>query len=130
MKRNIVIGGAAAFLVVVIAWFFLLYSPLGDDLKNAEGSVATEEHKAQDLQTTLNRLLAQSKNAPQQQALLRKFDQAIPQKPNEGEFFIQLDSIAASSGTGLLSLSPAPPADREHRARSASASASRAASSR
>ena len=109
MKRNVLIIAGAAFLAVVLAWFFLFYSPLGDDLKSAQDSVSLEEGKTQDLQTTLTRLTATAKNATQQQAQLRKFDQAIPQKPDEGEFIIELNKIATSAGIKLLSVSPSPP---------------------
>lgn len=110
MKRNVVVIAGAAFLAVVLAWFFLFYSPLGDDLKNAQDSVSVEERKTQDLETTLARLTATAKNATQQQAQLRKFDQAIPQQADLGEFIIQLNDIATSAGTKFLSVSPSPPA--------------------
>ena len=110
MKRNVVIAGAALFVVVILAWFLLLYSPLGDDLKAAETSTAVEATKTQDLQTTLTRLTDQSKNSTKQAAQLRRFDQAIPQKADEGEFIMSLSQLAVSSGVKLVSLSPTPPA--------------------
>jgi Tfp pilus assembly protein PilO len=109
MKRNVLLIGGAAFVAIVLVWFFLFYSPLGDDLKSAQDSVSVEERKTQDLDTTLARLTATAKNAPQQQAELRKFDQAIPQKPDLGEFIIQLNKIATSAGIRFLSVSPSPP---------------------
>lgn len=110
MKRNVLLAGVAVFVVIVIAWFFLIYSPLGDDLTNAQTATATEARTTQDLQTELARLTAQSKNTTRLQALLRKFDQAIPQKPDLGEFIIQLNQIAGSSGVKLLTIAPSPPA--------------------
>ncbi len=110
MKRNALIVMAAALVVIILAWFFLIYSPKGDDLKTAQTAVTTEEAKTQDLQNTLSRLQAQAKSAPQQQALLRKFDQAIPKTPDEGEFIIQMRKIADSAGIEFLSITPSPPA--------------------
>ena len=109
MKRNVLIIAGAAFLAVVLAWFFLFYTPLGDDLKSNQDLVSAEEHKTPDLQTTLARLTATAKNATQQQAQLRKFDRAIPQKPDEGEFIIELNKIATSAGIKPLTIAPSPP---------------------
>lgn len=110
MKRNVLLGGVAVFVVIVLAWYLLLYSPLGDDFTNAQTSTTAEERKTQDLQAQLARLTAQSKNTTRLQALLRKFDQAIPQKPDLGEFIIQLNQIAGKSGVKFLSIAPSPPA--------------------
>ena len=110
MKRNVLIVIAATLLMVIVAWFFLIYSPKGDDLKTAQTAVATEEAKTQDLQNTLSRLQAQAKNASAQQALLRRFDQAIPKTANEGEFIVEMRKIADSAGIEFLSIAPSPPA--------------------
>ncbi len=110
MKRNALIAGAVGLVVVILAWYFIIYSPIGDDLSAAETSTAAEQAKTQDLQNTLTRLAAQSKNSTRQEALLRKFDQAIPQKSNLAEFIIQLNKLATSSGIKFQSISPSPPA--------------------
>ena len=110
MKRNALIVIAATLLMVIVAWFFLIYSPKGDDLKTAQTAVATEEAKTQDLQNTLSRLQAQAKNASAQQALLRRFDQAIPKTPNEGEFIVEMRKIADSAGIEFLLITLSPPA--------------------
>ncbi len=110
MKRNVLIAGAVGLVVVILAWYFIIYSPIGDDLSAAETSNASEQAKTQDLQNTLARLAAQSKNSTRQEALLRKFDQAIPQKSNLAEFIIQLSKLETSSGITFQSIAPSPPA--------------------
>ncbi|MEO6469952.1 MAG: type 4a pilus biogenesis protein PilO [Acidimicrobiia bacterium] len=110
MKRNALIAGAVGLVVVILAWYFIIYSPIGDDLSAAETSTASEQAKTQDLENTLARLAAQSKNSTRQEALLRKFDQAIPEKSNLAEFIIQLNKLATSSGIKFQSISPSPPA--------------------
>jgi len=59
MKRNALIAGAVGLVVVILAWYFIIYSPIGDDLSAAETSTASEQAKTQDLQNTLARLAAQ-----------------------------------------------------------------------
>ena len=110
MKRNVLIAAAVGLVVVILAWYFIIYSPIGEDLSAAETSTAAEQAKTQDLQNTLARLAAQSKNATRQEALLRKFDQAIPQKSNLAEFIIQLNKLATSSGINFMSITDTPPA--------------------
>ena len=109
MKRNVLIAGVVGLVVVILAWYFIIYSPIGDDLSAAETSTASEQAKTQDLQNTLARLAAQSKNSTRQEALLRKFDQAIPEKSNLAEFIIQLNKLATSSGIAFQSIAPSPP---------------------
>jgi Tfp pilus assembly protein PilO len=110
MKRNAVIGMAAALLAVIVAWYFVIYSPKSDDLDQAKAATTAEQKKTSDLQFQLSRLQSQAKNASQQQALLGRLDQAIPAQPDEAEFILQANSIAGESGIDFLSISPSPPA--------------------
>ena len=110
MKRNVLIGGAVGLVILVMAWYFIVYSPVGDDLSTTQASVSTEEGKAQSLRADLARLNAQQKSATEQEALLRKFDQAIPKQPDLGEFIVEANNIADDAGIEFLSIAPSPPA--------------------
>ena len=110
MKRNAVIGMAAVLLAVIVAWYLVIYSPKSDDLDQAKTATAAEQKKTGDLRFELSRLQSQAKNASQQQALLGRLDQAIPAQPDEAEFILQANSIAAESGIDFLSIAPTPPA--------------------
>jgi Tfp pilus assembly protein PilO len=109
MKRNALIGLAAAFLVVIVAWYLVIYSPKTDELSDAQAQLATEQKTTEDLQSQLARLQEEQKNATQQAALLDKFDAAIPELPDLAEFIIQANDIADESGIEFLSIAPAPP---------------------
>lgn len=109
MKRNTLIACVAGFVVLVLAWYFVIYSPIGDTLTTTKASVATEQGKEQSLQADLARLNSQQKSASAQEALLRKFDQAIPKLPDLGEFIIQANNIADDAGIEFLSIAPTPP---------------------
>ncbi|MGZ4677231.1 MAG: type 4a pilus biogenesis protein PilO [Acidimicrobiia bacterium] len=110
MKRNALIIGAVAAVAVVLLWYFVLYSPLGDDLSSAQAQVTSEQTKTQDLQATLARLNSQKKNAVQQQALLRKLDAAVPKQPDLAEFILSANRIADDAGIEFLTIAPTPPA--------------------
>jgi len=110
VKRNQLLIGGAAVLVIVLLWWFLLYKPLGDDLSSAQAQTSNEQKKTDSLQADLTRLQSQAKNASQQQAKLRALDAAVPKTPDLGEFIIQANNIADSSGISFLSIAPSPPA--------------------
>ncbi len=110
MKRNALIAGVAGFVVILLAWYFIVYSPIGDTLSTTKTSVAAEQGKEQSLQADLARLNSQQKSSTEQEALLRKFDQAIPKLPDLGEFIIQANNIADDAGIEFLSIAPSPPA--------------------
>lgn len=109
MKRNQLLIGGAAVLAIVLVWYFVLYAPLNDDLSSAQAQTAAEQKKTDGYKADLARLQAQAKNAPQQQALLRTLDAAVPKTPDLAEFIIQANDIADQSGISFLSIAPSPP---------------------
>jgi Tfp pilus assembly protein PilO len=109
VKRNQLLIGAAAVLAIVLVWYFLLYSPLNDDLSSAQAQRSSEEKRSDALEADLARLQSQAKNATQQQALLRRLDAAVPAQPDLAEFIVQANDIADQSGISFLSIAPSPP---------------------
>lgn len=110
MKRNAMIAIGAALVAIVVLWYFVIYSPKADDLDKVQGQVKEEQDKTPGLESTLSQLQSVAKNSSQQQALLNKFDQAIPKLPDEAEFIVQMNEIATNSGVEFQSISPSPPA--------------------
>lgn len=110
MKRNVVIGMAAALVAVLVAWYLIVYSPKGDQLDKTKADVSAEVKTTQDLRGQLSRLRAQAKNASQQQALLGRLNDAVPEQPDEADFILQANAIAEEAGIEFLSISPSPPA--------------------
>lgn len=109
MKRNVLIGIGAAFVAVIVLWYFAIYSPKADDLSAAQTQVSEEQAKTPGLRSTLAQLQSVARNASRQQALLNKFDQAIPKLPDEAEFIVQANQIADDAGIEFQSISPSPP---------------------
>jgi type IV pilus assembly protein PilO len=110
MKRNVVLAGAAILLVIVVGWYFVVYSPVGDDLKSAQATTTAEQAKTQGLEADLHRLTAQKKQSTEQEALLHKFDRAIPEQPDLASFILAANRIATEAGIDFLSIAPSPPA--------------------
>lgn len=110
MKRGLVLGLVGAAVLVVLAWYFLLFAPLSSDIDSTHNRVTEEQRNALDLRATVQRLEELSAKAPQQQATLRRLNAAIPATPDLADFILQANRIASESGIDWLSVSPAPPA--------------------
>jgi Tfp pilus assembly protein PilO len=109
MKRTTLIACIAGGFVLVLLWYFVLFSPTSKDLSDTRAEVATVEDQKQELENTIRHLKELSKNAPQQQASLRTLRAAIPANPDLGEFILQANDIAAAAGIDWLSIAPSPP---------------------
>ncbi len=109
MKRGVLIGVIAGALVVILLWYFVLFSPTSSDLSDTREQVADEQSQKQALENTIARLKELSANAAQQQASLRTLRAAIPPTPDLGAFILQANDIATASGIDWLSISPSAP---------------------
>lgn len=109
MKRGMIIGIAAGGVVLILLWYFLLFSPTSKDLNDTRDQVSEAQRQTQELENTVRRLKALSRNAPQQQADLRALRAAVPENPDLADFILQANDIASTSGVDWLSISPSPP---------------------
>lgn len=110
MKRTTLIACAAGGVVLILLWYFLLFSPTSSDLSSTRDDVSEMESQNQELQNTVRRLKALSRNSVEQQAQLRTLRAAIPSTPDLGEFILQANEIASAAGIDWLSIAPTPPA--------------------
>ena len=109
MKRGVLIGVIAGALVLILLWYFVLFSPTSSDLSTTRKQVADAQSQKQALENTIAQLKELSANAAQQQASLRTLRAAIPPTPDLGEFILQANDIATASGIDWLSISPSAP---------------------
>jgi Tfp pilus assembly protein PilO len=109
MKRGMLIGIAAGGVVLILLWYFLLFSPTSSDLNDTRDQVSEAQHQKQELENTVRRLKDLSRNAPQQEADLRTLKAAVPDNPDLGEFILQANEIATASGVDWLAITPSPP---------------------
>ncbi len=110
MKRTTLIAFIAGGIVIVLLWYFLLFAPTSKKLNDTRDDVSSAESQKQELQNTIRRLKALSRNATQQAASLRTLRAAIPPNPDLGAFILAANDIATQSGIDFLSISPSPPA--------------------
>lgn len=109
MKRTTLIAFIAGGLVLVLLWYFLLFSPTSSDLNDTRDEVSNVQSQNQELENTIRRLKELSRNSVEQQATLRTLRAAIPANPDLGEFILQANDIASAAGIDWLSIAPTPP---------------------
>jgi Tfp pilus assembly protein PilO len=108
-RRAILIGVGSAFLVLLV-WYFLLWSPRGKAIDNAKKERAGFESQAQELQSQLSRLQEAKRTEAATRAKIDALRQAIPDEPNLAQFILDANDAATRSGIDFLSISPTPPA--------------------
>jgi Tfp pilus assembly protein PilO len=110
MRRGMLIGIIGGALLLIVAWYFLLFAPTSNDLNDTRDEVTAAERQQQELENSIRRLKELSANQTQQEADLRTLRAAIPPTPDLGAFILQANEIATASGIDWLSISPSPPA--------------------
>jgi type II secretory pathway component PulM len=110
MKRSVLIGVIAGGVVLVLLWYFVLFSPTSSKLDSTRADVASAQSQKQQLENTIQQLKELSRNAAQQQAKLAALRAAVPPTPDLGAFILQANDIATASGIDWLSITPSPPA--------------------
>ena len=109
MTRKIALGAVGASLVLLIAWFVLLWGPQGGKLEDAREREEVAAAANGELELRRDRLLAAQADAPALLAKVETLRVAIPDDPQLPEFLLEANEAATSSGVDFLSISPAEP---------------------
>lgn len=109
MKRSVVLGIAAGLVVIVVAWFFLIYSPKSKDLTKASNVLDAAQKQHDSLETQLAQLKHIAANQPAEAAKLASLSTAIPQTPDLAGFITAANQIATDTGVDWVSVSPSTP---------------------
>jgi Tfp pilus assembly protein PilO len=108
-RRTLLIGVGAA-LVVLLVWYFLLWSPRGSAIDTAKSRQQAAANQADELEARLNQLRDAQRNEAATRAQIAQLQEAIPDEPNLAQFILDTNDAATRSGIDFLSISPTPPA--------------------
>jgi Tfp pilus assembly protein PilO len=108
-RRSLLIGVGAA-LVVLLFWYFILWSPRGAALDDAKSRQQTAADQADELQARLNQLRDAQRNEAATRAQIAQLQEAIPDEANLAQFILDANDAATRSGIDFLSIAPTPPA--------------------
>src|SRR5215207_9163999 len=107
--RNLLILGILGIVIIVIAFYFLLLSPLLGRLD--EQAQAREDKQAQldQLQQEVNELEEIRRNSPDIERQLLELSKRIPAQPQIPTFVVQVQEIADAAEVTQLTVDPEPP---------------------
>lgn len=109
-KTRLIVTAAGASLLLVLVWFFLLWSPQGDKLDDAKAEKVAAEQRASELAARLTHLKDLKANAPRLEADRALLSQAIPDTDRLDDFIIRTNELASLAGVSFVSISPNKPA--------------------
>lgn len=109
MNRRAVLIGAIGAVVVLVLWWFALWSPRASDIEAAEERRDLALDEVQQLELRLARLEALAEREPQLRRQVEDLRAAVPDTPDLGEFIIDANEAADLSGIDFLTITPAPP---------------------
>jgi type IV pilus assembly protein PilO len=104
--RNILILGLLGIVILVIAYYFFLLSPLLQSLN--EQAQAREDKQAQldEVQQQVNELEEVRRNSPEIERQLLELSKRIPTQPQIPTLVVQIQEIAGASGVTQLIVEP------------------------
>jgi Tfp pilus assembly protein PilO len=97
-------------LVILIAWFLLLYSPQSKALADARKRTNQATQQGATLRDQLTRLQQSRRDQPLKQSQLETLRVAVPDEPNLAQFILDANDAASKAGIDFLSITPTPPA--------------------
>jgi type IV pilus assembly protein PilO len=107
--RNMLILGSLGIVLVVVAFYFLLLSPLLARLdEQAQAREAKQAQLAQ-LQQEVNELEEVRRNSPEIERQLLELNKRIPTQPEIPTLVVQIEEIADAAGVTQVSIQPGSP---------------------
>jgi len=109
MKRKVLLVGIAAMFAVVLAWFFLLSRPAGDDLNDARGELDQAQATLSQLDGDLARLRSIESDLPRLQSGIETLRSAVPDTADLADFILSANEAAVAAGLEVTSIAPDEP---------------------
>jgi Tfp pilus assembly protein PilO len=109
VNRRVIIAAVIASVVVLLGWYFILWSPAKSDLTKAEDRTEAAEQQERSLEQAISRLRSAQRNEPLLRAQLETLRTAIPDVPNLAQFILDTNDAAARSGIDFISIAPSEP---------------------
>ena len=110
MNRRALLFGALGSVVLILLWYFLLWSPRQSAIEEASQRADAAESQEASLQAEIQRLQAAQRDEPLKQARRAELQAAAPDDPALGQFILDVNAAANASGIDFMTISPTPPA--------------------
>ena len=103
-KEIYIIAGVIA-VVLVVAWYFLLFSPTRQKISDLDDQIAADETALASAQQELALLQSYQKTAPQAQVDIMRLSRMLPEDEGIPSMIVDLTKTASLSGVKLTSIS-------------------------
>jgi Tfp pilus assembly protein PilO len=109
VKRQTILIAVVGTLVVLVAWYMLLWGPKGRDLSAAKTERATAEQASSDADLKLARLNSVNKGKDVLLADQVRFTSLVPPTADVAGIITQINDAATAAGVSFLSITPTSP---------------------
>lgn len=109
MNRKIILGAVGITFVMLLGWWFLMWSPAGDDIEAADQQYQSSQLIAQELELQLQRLEATQARMPELQSRFQTLTEAVPDSADMSDFLLSVTDAANASGLDFLTNTASPP---------------------
>jgi Tfp pilus assembly protein PilO len=103
-KEIYIIAGVIA-VVLIVAWYFLLFSPTKQKLSDLDEQISTDEAALATAQQDLARLQSYEKTAPQAEVDIVRLSKMLPEDEGIPTMIVELTKTATASGVTLSTIS-------------------------
>ena len=100
---------AVVAVVVIVAWYFVLLSPVRTKIGTLQRQVNSEQIQKQSAELTLQRLEQYKKTAPQSRADLVRLSKMLPQDTEIPSLIVELTATTRASGMDFVGITPSAP---------------------
>lgn len=107
--RRIPMFGGVAALILVVAWYFLLWGPETKNLQAAHKAHANAEQQIGQLQSQVGQLQGWVKQIPADNARFAQLQTELPDNPQIDQALTLIHQAAAVSGVSVTSVTPTAP---------------------
>lgn len=109
MNRNFLLGAIGVSVVILLAWWFLMWSPAGEDIAAAESRFDVAQSQVSSLTAQVARLEATQEQMPQLQSRLQTLSAAVPDSPDMYEFILAANQAGDDSALDFLTITAEEP---------------------
>jgi Tfp pilus assembly protein PilO len=102
--REVYIIAAVVAVVLIVAWYFLLFSPTSSKISDLDEQIAAQQTALATAQQEVVRLESYKKTAPQSRAEIVRLGKMLPQAEGIPSLIIELTRTADASGVELNSI--------------------------
>jgi Tfp pilus assembly protein PilO len=102
--REVYIIAAVIGVVIIVAWYFLLFSPQKSDLASLDDQIAADQSALSQAQQELARLKSYQKTAPQAEVDIVRVSKMLPEAEGIPSLIVELTKTADASGVTVNSI--------------------------